>query len=582
LIHFSIYVIKYKKGGIDLAHIKNLWLIQYFFLTVLLLLVTSALSFAEEFNVSNAIELRDALITSQSNGEIDFINIAPGVYDTGGVPFIYTAAFTENFGLNITGSGSVNTTLGASGQSAVLIMDTQGVFDDFNVNVNIEDLTIQGGDSAPFSNVAGGLTILSDNGNIMVHGCNFEDNMGDTGGGARIETLGQVSISNSVFDNNTSLSSDGGGALLTGNFILLTDNVFNLNSTDSIISRGGGLRAIALATNGGSPANGSIIFNGNAFTNNESTGHGGASLTAEFGVELQGNNFIDNTAGDAGAGGVFINVLNTDPGPPPAFSPVLPNTLLTTLFSNLFQGNTSIGGSAGGAQVISGLDIILVNNIFLENFGASAGGALLQAPDITVTNNTFTLNEAIGVSDGDGGGLMIFVEDETTADIYNNIVFDNVASGVGADIFVDDDPNIDQIGATVNLISNDFSDFFSVCESIPICFPNINAMDNIDRDPRFVDAQAGNVNLSRGSPAISAGDSGAPELPSSDFAGNSVGDSPDMGALQFVGGGGGGNSTCSLASDSQRQSGVINTLALLLVPGVLLILISIRRRVRNS
>ena len=133
-----------------MAHIKNLWLIQYFFLTVLLLLVTSALSFAEEFNVSNAIELRDALITSQSNGEIDFINIAPGVYDTGGVPFIYTAAFPENFGLNITGSGSANTTLGASGQSAVLIIDTQGVFDDFNVNVNIEDLTIQGGDSAPF------------------------------------------------------------------------------------------------------------------------------------------------------------------------------------------------------------------------------------------------------------------------------------------------------------------------------------------------------------------------------------------------------------------------------------------------
>ena len=560
-----------------MAHIKKLWLIQYFFLTVLFLLVNSALSFAEEFNVSNAEELRNALLTSQSNGDIDFINIAPGVYDTGGVPFIYMAAFTENFGLNITGFGSANTTLGASGQSAVLIIDTQGVFDDFNVNVNIKDLTIQDGDSAPFSNVAGGLTILSVNGNIMVYGCNFEDNMGDTGGGARIETLGQVSISNSVFDNNTSISSDGGGALLTGKFILLTDNVFNLNSTDSILSRGGGLSARAFATNGGSPANGSMILNGNIFTNNDSTGHGGASLTAKFGAELQGNTFLDNTAGAAGAGGVFIDVLNTNPG-----GDTMLNTLLTTLFSNLFQGNTSIGGSAGGAQIISGLDIILVNNIFLENFGTSAGGALLQAPDITVTNNTFTLNEAISVSDGDGGGLMIFVEDEATADIYNNIVFDNVASGVGADIFVDDDPNIDQIGATVNLISNDFSDFFSVCESTPLCFPNINAADNIDRDPRFVDAQAGDVNLRSGSPARGAGDSDAPQLPSSDFAGNSVGDPPDMGALQFVRGGGGGNSTCSLASDSQGQSGVINTLALLLVPGVLLILISIRRRVKNS
>ncbi len=556
-----------------MVDIKKLRLFRYFSLTVLLLLVTTVSSFADVFNVSNAIELRDALITSQSNGEIDFINIAPGVYDTGGVPFIYTAAFTENFGLNITGSGSANTRLGASGQSAVLIIDTQGVSDDFSVNVNIEDVAIQGGDSAPFSNVAGGLTILSDNGNIMVHGCNFEDNMGDTGGGARIETLGQVSISNSVFDNNTSISSDGGGALLTGNFILLTDNMFEGNSTNSVLARGGGLSAEAFATNGGDPANGTIILNGNFFVENDSEGHGGASLTAEFGAELQGNRFVDNTAGVAGAGGLFINVLNTDPGP------TMLNTLLTELFSNLFQGNSSTGGNAGGAEIVAGVDIILVNNIFLQNSAETAGGALLQAPDIIVTNNTLSLNEAI---DGDGGGLMLFVEDDTTADIYNNIVFDNVSSGVGADIFVDDDPNVDQIGATVNLIANDFSDFFSVCESIPLCFPNINAMDNIDRDPRFVDAQVGDVNLRSGSPARGAGDSDAPQLPSSDFAGNSVGDPPDMGALQFVGGGGGGNSTCSLASDSQGPSGVINTLALLLVPGVLLILISIRRRVRNS
>ena len=101
-------------------------------------------------------------------------------------------------------------------------------------------------------------------------------------------------------------------------------------------------------------------------------------------------------------------------------------------------------------------------------------------------------------------------------------------------------------------------------------------MDNIDRDPRFVDAQAGNVNLSRNSPARMAGDSDAPQLPSSDFAGNPVGDPPDMGALQFVGGGGGGGGGggCSVSNiETDTRSNAAGIL-LLIMP---LILIMVRR-----
>ncbi len=559
-----------------MAHIKNL-LLAGSFLIFSLLTVNPSISIGAVFNVSNSMELRNALLTSESNGEIDFINIAPGIYNTGGLPFSYIAALTENFGLNITGSGAANTVLSGQGISAVLIIDTGSVINDFGVNINIEDLSINNGNSAPLSSIAGGLSIISDNGNVMIHSCEFEDNIGDIGGGAWVDTFGQISISGSTFDNNTSLSS-GGGALLTANFIILTDNLFNMNSANSVTSRGGGVRALALATNGGSPANGTILFNGNIFSNNDSTGHAGASLVAEFGVELQGNGFLDNTAGNAGAGGVYIEVLNTDPGPPSPFPPELPpNVLLTRLFSNLFQSNQTIGGDGGGAYVMAGLDIVSVNNIFLDNIGDSAGGALLQAPDIIFTNNTLSLNEAIN---GDGGGLLLIVENETTADIYNNIAYFNVADGMGADIFVNDDPDVNQIGAMVNLVANDFTDFFSLCESIPICFPNINDMDNIDRDPRFVDLADNNVNLRRGSPARKAGDSDAPQLPSSDAVGNPVGDPPDMGALQFVGGGGGsGSNTCSLANPEINQNYSIAGLFILLIPLLLIPLRIIQRRI---
>ena len=435
-----------------MAHKIKLPFVGFFFL-FLLLVLNPIFTFAAVFNVSTPFELRTALFTSESNGEIDFINIAPGIYNTGGVPFEYTAAFTENFGLTITGSGMANTILSAPNQSAVLIIDADAVLVDFSVNINIEDVSIQGGNSLLFSGLAGGLTILSNTGNVMVDSCNFEDNVGDTGGGAWVDTSGQVSVSDSIFDNNTAINSNGGGALLAGNFILLTNNLFNMNDTSVASFRGGGLRALALATNGGGPANGTIIANGNDFTNNDSAGHGGASLLADFGVELQGNNFIDNTSGVAGAAGVSIDVFNTNPGQGDE------NLLLTRLFSNLFQDNIT-SGRGGGALVLAGLDIIAVNNIFLGNIADSAGGAELEAQDITVTNNTMTLNEAV---DGEGGGILLVVQSETTADIYNNIAYNNSATVAGSDIFVNDDPDLNVFGATINLVANDFSDFFSLC-----------------------------------------------------------------------------------------------------------------------
>jgi len=81
-----------------MVDIKKLRLFRYFSLTVLLLLVTTVSSFADVFNVSNAIELRDALITSQSNGEIDFINIAPCVsmINTADCPDAPSVVFAES------------------------------------------------------------------------------------------------------------------------------------------------------------------------------------------------------------------------------------------------------------------------------------------------------------------------------------------------------------------------------------------------------------------------------------------------------------------------------------------------------
>lgn len=504
-----------------------------FFLASLVLIISTSTAKTEVFEVSNAGKLRKALEVSQSNGEIDNIILAAGNYNTGGNPFTYSAVPSENFGLNMSGAGIDSTKLSGSDKSAVLVIDTTAVVNDSGVYVSIDDLSIKEGSSAKNSDLAGGLTLLSNNGNIGIDDCSFDSNTGDSGG-AYVETKGQISLTKSQFTNNKSLTKDGGGASLTGKFVLITDCEFDSNSTVSSNSRGGGLSANAVETTlGESPAYGTIILNGNSFQNNKSEGHAGASLSAKFGVELQGNSFINNTAGKSGAAGVYVETKNTDPGEAPDY----PNKILTRFYSNLFNGNMSEGGPSGGAQIVSGQDVIGVNNIFVGNKASSSAGAYLRSQGVTFSNNTITLNSASGSEDSNGGGISFIIAKESTADIYNNIVFNNSASGNGGDIYINDDLESNNKGAVVNLVANDFKNIYSICKQTPSCVSNIKEKDNIDKDPLFVNANSRNLNLSKGSPAIQTGSPDAPELPSSDFAGNPVDDDkPDMGALQFVNG----------------------------------------------
>ena len=149
---------------------------------------------------------------------------------------------------------------------------------------------------------------------------------------------------------------------------------------------------------------------------------------------------------------------------------------------------------------------------------------------LTLTNNTFTLN----TSQRNGGGAYIRADDNTTINIYNNILFNNIAAEVGDDIFIVDGSSLNNIGSNVNLFNNNFSDFFSVCENTEGCEPNINEGNNIDEDPLFVDAPAGDVRPQAGSPAIDAGDNNAPDVPRTDFFGNARFPPPDMGAVEVA------------------------------------------------
>jgi hypothetical protein len=173
----------------------------------------------------------------------------------------------------------------------------------------------------------------------------------------------------------------------------------------------------------------------------------------------------------------------------------------------------------------------LTNNIFNSNHSAGNGGGLgyksrngYSDNVITLTNNTYTLNTA----DVNGGGLSInalqppvilppgVMEGPPSViimllDIYNNIVFNNSAGDTGEDIFIfEEGYNVRDL--TLNLFNNDFSDVFSN--------QLLTVGNNIDEDPLFMDAEAGDFSLQPDSPCIDAGDPDAPDLPETDIYGN--------------------------------------------------------------
>src|SRR3990172_2428126 len=472
--------------------------------------------FAAVFNVTDEAELRNALDMAATNGEDDTINIAAGTYNTDGTTFDYPldiVAGDENFALTIVGEGPGVTILDGGNSEQVLDIQTWNIPDDSNVNITITGLTIQNGND-PTPTGGGGLYVRTESANITIENCEFGNNSAAGGGGARVHSdSGDVTLNNNTFTDNS-----GGGASVGNESgdITLTDNTFTDNFADS--SGGGATVDTEL---------GNVTLTNNTFTDNSADSDGGgADVFAAGNVTLTDNTFTDNSA-DSDGGGASVETFSGD----------------VTLTNNIFD-NHSVGSRGGGAFIDNDEGITtLTNNSFTNNSAPSNGGGVrvqAQLGDVTLTNNTFTNNS----TDSNGGGLWVsLIDDTTTLNIFNNIIRGNTATGDGDDTYVLDDDNSNDIGSSLNLFTNDFSDFFSDCESRPLfCTSNITEGGNIDEDPLFVDGASGDVHLREGSPCIDVGNPAAPALPDTDFEGDPRdvdGDEdgnflPDIGADEFI------------------------------------------------
>lgn len=237
---------------------------------------------------------------------------------------------------------------------------------------------------------------------------------------------------------------------------------------------------------------------------------------------ISANNISHNISAYSG-GGVFLQSENSN-----------------IIFSdNTVSNNQSTnGGSSGGGVYLTSESstISFIGNTITNNSAGAIGGAYIGgAGDIIyITNNTITGNNANTEGSDSGGLSVILYHDTDTAQIYNNIIWNNSTNGGrGTDILIFNDSNRNGTPSQVNIFNNDFDQsvagFYSQ-RPIPIDSSNFNNL-----DPLFVDVTGSDYHLTESSPVIDMGTNSAPQLPTFDKDENPriANGTVDMGAYEY-------------------------------------------------
>lgn len=333
----------------------------------------------------------------------------------------------------------------------------------FNTNIKITNTTLSDNASAA---IGGGMYQVPVDGRdytMVLDNATFTNNT-DNGAGGAICLLvfgndtGNAylngTITNSNFTGNTSPGGSGGALYLQSeNEMTISNSVFdqNVGGFGTILTRG---------VTG-------LTLNNCDFTENGSSADAfqGAGVVGYFddnspGLTIDSCTFVDNSVGDFGtitSGGAAIYALGGSA-----------KTIPMQISNTLFQGNGATADQAGGAiYLISGFALTIDDSEFLNNSAAGDGGAInarigvasrdtsdtgvetlnYEPWDASITNTKF-LNQSSGNQGGAVSTQRLGI-DFTNCLFVNNIV--GGAGSGGAIIFNGNAPGIDGDGNIVNI-----------------------------------------------------------------------------------------------------------------------------------
>lgn len=214
----------------------------------------------------------------------------------------------------------------------------------------------------------------------------------------------------------------------------------------------------------------------NHIVRNQADGGGGISVGWESDPVIRYNIIEDNEAFLSG-GGIYVSA-----------------NAQATIYGNVIRNNTSSGPGGGGGITLWSLTIwygkfsylfdnLIINNRAIYSGSAPGGGGIFSNHDTSrIYNNTIVGNEA-----SQGGGLYVGTASFLPPLVTNSIFWDNTAP-TGPQIYADP-----LYGSTVTVTYCDVEGGYS-------------GTGNIDVDPLFSDAAAGDFHLTWGSLCKNAGD----------------------------------------------------------------------------
>lgn len=305
-----------------------------------------------------------------------------------------------NVPATITGPGATVITVSGDDASRILYigLDTAGG------TVTISGLTFLDGDA---QNSSGG-AIFNDDAALVLTDMVFESNTtgnSDGDGGALYHNGPSLSITNGTFTNNFAYY-DGGAILLIRGTLTISGSTFGTAGNGNTTRFGDG-GAIAISN-----TSGATITN-STFTENYAYDEGGAISIDQGSLTISGSSFTNNEAGNGDGGAISGENFGT-----------------LIIDGSDFTGNQA--GDDGGALGMEEFFVTITNSSFTNNSSNEVGGAIfLYEGRFTLDNVTISNNTA----GGGGGGA--FLED-VSGRIVNSTISGNESDQQGGGLYLED------------------------------------------------------------------------------------------------------------------------------------------------
>jgi parallel beta-helix repeat protein len=320
------------------------------------------------------------------------------------------------------------------------------------------------------------------------------------GGGLYIYDSNNFNVHDNTFTNNKGL--DGGGMAVIESNVTISNNQFQ----DNHGRWGGGLYGWHMS---------SSIY-GNSFLGNSASDGGGGVLFDESPKAYFKINIVKyNTSVNWGGGldiyksacSIIANEISYNQSQQGGGVAITPDS--NALFSNNSVVNNTATLNGGGMIVGDSSNVTIINNLIMQNHAREAGGGMVVFGNSSpaIINNTIFKNEA---PQNWGGGIRI---DTSTPIIMNNIIAGH-SSSVGISSY-------EAISAVNSRVIHSYNDLWQNDVNYQGAAYEYGS-GSISGNPKFVNADGGDMQLLSDSPCINAGNPD-PAYNNSDGARNTIG-----------------------------------------------------------